>query len=45
MVRESSSCLTTDKINHYLTVEEDGHPAVDGLVAVLTVKIIKRPVG
>ncbi|OWZ60285.1 hypothetical protein C356_00142 [Cryptococcus neoformans c45] len=34
---------SSDGINHYLTVEEEGHPAIDGLVAVLTVKITDRP--
>ncbi|WWC94011.1 hypothetical protein V866_000849 [Kwoniella sp. B9012] len=34
---------SSDDINHYLTVEEDGLPAIDGLVAVLTVKITDRP--
>ncbi|WWC61719.1 uncharacterized protein I303_104304 [Kwoniella dejecticola CBS 10117] len=34
---------SSDDINHYLTVEENGRPAIDGLVAVLTVKITARP--
>ncbi|TYJ55707.1 hypothetical protein B9479_003614 [Cryptococcus floricola] len=34
---------SSDDINHYLTVEEDGYPAIDGLVAVLTVKITDKP--
>ncbi|WVQ99268.1 hypothetical protein IAU59_006400 [Kwoniella sp. CBS 9459] len=34
---------SSDDINHYITVEEDGRPAIDGLVAVLTVKIVARP--
>ncbi|WVQ67845.1 uncharacterized protein L199_006050 [Kwoniella botswanensis] len=34
---------SSDDINHYITVEEDGLPAIDGLVAVLTVKITDRP--
>ncbi|WVO22261.1 uncharacterized protein IAS62_003591 [Cryptococcus decagattii] len=34
---------SSDGINHYLTVEEGGLPAIDGLVAVLTVKITDRP--
>ncbi|KAL7421710.1 hypothetical protein Q5752_003480 [Cryptotrichosporon argae] len=35
---------SSDGINHYLTVETDGYPAIDGLVAVLTVNITSRPV-
>jgi hypothetical protein len=35
---------SSEGINHYLTVEVDGMPAVDGLVAVMTAKIVKRPV-
>jgi len=34
---------SSDGINHYLTVEANGQPAIDGLVAVLTVKIVSRP--
>ncbi|WVW83712.1 hypothetical protein I302_105733 [Kwoniella bestiolae CBS 10118] len=34
---------SSDDINHYITVEENGQPAIDGLVAVLTVKITGRP--
>lgn len=34
---------SSDDINHYITVEQDGFPAIDGLVAVLTVKIVDRP--
>ncbi|OCF43139.1 hypothetical protein I317_02983 [Kwoniella heveanensis CBS 569] len=34
---------SSDDINHYITVEEDGRPAIDGLVAVMTVKIVARP--
>ncbi|KAI5833321.1 hypothetical protein K523DRAFT_120801 [Schizophyllum commune Tattone D] len=34
---------TSDGINHYSTVEENGRPAIDGLVAVLTVHILERP--
>ncbi|WVR07193.1 hypothetical protein IAU60_004234 [Kwoniella sp. DSM 27419] len=34
---------SSDDINHYLTVAVDGRPAIDGLVAVLTVKITGRP--
>ena len=33
---------TSDGINHYQSVPEDGQPAIDGLVAVLTVKITER---
>lgn len=36
---------SSDGVNHYITVEEDNHPAIDGLVAVLTVKITARPPG
>lgn len=36
---------SSDNINHYITVEDDGQPAIDGLVAVLTVKITDRPEG
>ncbi|EIW70797.1 hypothetical protein TREMEDRAFT_28920, partial [Tremella mesenterica DSM 1558] len=32
-----------DMINHYLTVESSDRPPIDGLVAVLTVKIISKP--
>ncbi|WVF71612.1 hypothetical protein IAT40_006420 [Kwoniella sp. CBS 6097] len=34
---------SSDDINHYITVEDNGRPAIDGLVAVLTVKIVARP--
>ncbi|GFZ44107.1 hypothetical protein JCM24511_01828 [Saitozyma sp. JCM 24511] len=34
---------TSDGINHYLTVQTSQYPAIDGLVAVLTVKITSRP--
>ncbi|WVO16345.1 hypothetical protein L204_104020 [Cryptococcus depauperatus] len=34
---------SSDDINHYITVEENGRPAIDGLVAVLTVKITQKP--
>ena len=34
---------SSDGVNHYITVEEDGRPAIDGLVAVMQVKIISRP--
>ncbi|TRM64836.1 hypothetical protein BD626DRAFT_429258 [Schizophyllum amplum] len=33
---------TSDGINHYQSVPEDGQPAIDGLVAVLTVRITQR---
>ncbi|BEJ11017.1 hypothetical protein CspHIS471_0104390 [Cutaneotrichosporon sp. HIS471] len=36
---------SSDDINHYITVEDDGLPAIDGLVAVLTVSITDRPEG
>ncbi|KAG8952973.1 hypothetical protein FRC04_003425 [Tulasnella sp. 424] len=36
---------TSVGINHYITVEQDGRPAVDGLIAVFDVKIISRPDG
>lgn len=36
---------TSDGINHYLTVGENNTNAVDGLVAVLNVKIVGRPAG
>ncbi|KAL1408791.1 hypothetical protein Q8F55_005604 [Vanrija albida] len=36
---------SSDGVNHYITVEAEGHPAIDGLVAVLTVKITGRPQG
>jgi hypothetical protein len=36
---------SSDDINHYITVEDDGLPAIDGLVAVLTVTITDRPEG
>ncbi|KAG8969500.1 hypothetical protein FRC03_002361 [Tulasnella sp. 419] len=32
-------------VNHPVTVEEDGRPAMDGLVAVLTVKVVGQPEG
>lgn len=34
---------TSTGVNHYLTVEEDGRPAFDGLVAVLVVSIVSEP--
>ncbi|KAI0081521.1 hypothetical protein K474DRAFT_1587534 [Panus rudis PR-1116 ss-1] len=34
---------SSDGINHYLTVGVDGKPAIDGLVAVMQVKIASRP--
>lgn len=34
---------TSDGINHADTVSADGAPASDGLVAVLTVKILSKP--
>ncbi|KAI0685621.1 hypothetical protein BC835DRAFT_1455583 [Cytidiella melzeri] len=34
---------TSDGINHYLTVSVDGAPAIDGLVAIMQVKITARP--
>ncbi|ORY32552.1 hypothetical protein BCR39DRAFT_522800 [Naematelia encephala] len=34
---------SSDGINHYLTVETSTEPAIDGLVAVLTVDILSRP--
>ncbi|KAK8864254.1 hypothetical protein IAR55_001500 [Kwoniella newhampshirensis] len=34
---------SSDDINHYYTVEQDGLPAIDGLVAVMTVRITARP--
>lgn len=34
---------SSDDINHYITVEDNGRPAIDGLVAVLTVTITDRP--
>ncbi|KAG8907452.1 hypothetical protein FRB99_004247 [Tulasnella sp. 403] len=36
---------TSTGVNHYITVEEGGRPAMDGMVAVLVVKIISRPDG
>ncbi|TXT10601.1 hypothetical protein VHUM_02106 [Vanrija humicola] len=36
---------SSDGVNHYITVEVDDYPAIDGLVAVLTVKILERPPG
>ncbi|WWD17449.1 hypothetical protein CI109_101890 [Kwoniella shandongensis] len=34
---------SSDDINHFYTVEQNGYPAIDGLVAVLTVKITDKP--
>ncbi|CED82398.1 hypothetical protein [Phaffia rhodozyma] len=34
---------SSEGINHMYTVEEDGYPAIDGLVAVMTVKITGYP--
>lgn len=34
---------SSDGVNHYLSVAVDGRPAVDGLVAVMQVKIVSRP--
>jgi len=34
---------TSTGINHYITVEMDGRPAIDGLVSLLEVQIISRP--
>jgi len=34
---------TSDGINHYLTVAVDGQPAIDGLVAVMVVKMTGKP--
>lgn len=34
---------TSEGINHYITVAPEGKNAIDGLVAVLTVKIVSRP--
>lgn len=34
---------SSDGVNHYLSVGVDGRPAIDGLVAVMQVKIISRP--
>jgi hypothetical protein len=36
---------SSEGINHYLTVEDNGRPAIDGLVAVFTVKITGYPEG
>lgn len=36
---------TSVGINHYITVEQDGRPAIDGLIAVFDVKITSRPAG
>ena len=36
---------TSDGINHADSVSADGAPANDGLVAVMTVKILSRPKG
>ncbi|KAI0345909.1 hypothetical protein BDW22DRAFT_1426536 [Trametopsis cervina] len=34
---------SSDGINHYITVSDDGRPAIDGLVAVMQVSITARP--
>ena len=34
---------TSDGVNHYLTVGVNGSNAIDGLVAVMTAKIVSRP--
>ena len=34
---------TSNGINHYLTVGVNGSNAIDGLVAVMQVKIVQRP--
>lgn len=34
---------SSDGINHYLSVPVDGMNAVDGLVALMQVKIVARP--
>jgi hypothetical protein len=34
---------TSQGINHYLTVAGNGTNAIDGLVAVINVKIVERP--
>lgn len=34
---------TSVGVNHYLSVAQGGRPAMDGLVAILTVKIVGRP--
>lgn len=34
---------TSDGINHHLSVGVNGSNAIDGLVAVMTVKIVSRP--
>ncbi|KAG8736833.1 hypothetical protein FRC10_008805 [Ceratobasidium sp. 414] len=36
---------SSDGVNHPITVEQNGRPAQDGLVAVLEVKIVSRPDG
>ncbi|KAG9118802.1 hypothetical protein FRC07_006506, partial [Ceratobasidium sp. 392] len=36
---------SSDGVNHPITVEQNGRPAQDGLVAVLEVKIVSRPEG
>jgi len=36
---------TSNGVNHYQSVPEDGLEAIDGMVAVLTVKIVQRPDG
>jgi len=36
---------SSEGVNHPITVEQDGRPAQDGLVAVLEVKIVSRPEG
>ena len=34
---------SSNGVNHYLSVEENGLPAIDGLVAILHVSIVKMP--
>ncbi|KDN41723.1 hypothetical protein RSAG8_07254, partial [Rhizoctonia solani AG-8 WAC10335] len=36
---------SSDGVNHPITVEQNGRPAQDGLIAVLQVKIVSRPEG
>ncbi|KAG8781981.1 hypothetical protein FRC12_021312, partial [Ceratobasidium sp. 428] len=36
---------SSEGVNHPITVEQNGRPAQDGLVAVLEVKIVSRPEG
>jgi len=36
---------SSEGVNHPVTVEQDGRPAMDGLLAVLDVKITQRPDG